>query len=818
MASLEQQLEWERHHRERGRLRMAAQLKSAREQGRVTDTPLGSVVLRRYLLWLSQKLAKDITEDLDKPGRAKAYSPLLKSLDPDAVALVSLSVVLQHVFQEGQVKMNSLGLYVGRALYSELALASFRDMLPDLYEVLTEDLQKKMSKDLRHRMTVFRMQAAKNGKELPEWTPTQKLQVGIYMIGLMADANEDGVSLVDFDLRREGKQTTYYVTPSPAVSKITSAVENAVIARSGHVAPCLVPPQDWTGEPNVGGFHGDLKVRAVRFFKGTSDQWDIMNAEGHDPSLVLKMLNYHQKTAWKVNPYILDVLKGMRQRGYSIHKKVEFSSFHEKLRPERPEFLDSIGDRHMTVPETDQFMAWKTVTRIWHTEARRISRVEMRYNMAIDAAEEMKDIERFFYVYQVDNRSRMYPVSGVLNPQGSDVQKALLHSAHGLGLCDAEALWWFKLSAAAKYGIDKLSPEECVRWFDDNSYNILRAAEDPLDREAFSWWSAADKPLQFIAVCDEFLRYTQDPVNFVSRIAVAMDGTCNGLQNYSALLRDEVGGAATNLISRDDGIPSDIYGEVATASFRRLLQAELTPVNLAWQAHGFNRKLTKKSVMTQVYGSTFGTCRKSIMEYCYDNELFAEQEFEHAEYAAKMVWVGIGDVVVKAKAAMDWLRDSAGLVMKEGAEYITWLAPSGFRVVQIYTKYKDVQVRAHVGQNIRLRINDTDKPVGPNKMRHRNAFPPNFIHSVDASHMAFVSVAMKEEFGEEIFLHFIHDDFGALPALAAALYRVIREQFVVMHEGYSLESIREQYPFIKAPPKRGKLDIRCVLDSVNFFR
>ena len=39
-----------------------------------------------------------------------------------------------------------------------------------------------------------------------------------------------------------------------------------------------------------------------------------------------------------------------------------------------------------------------------------------------------------------------------------------------------------------------------------------------------------------------------------------MDGSCNGLQNFSAMLRDEVGGKAVNLIPSDK--PQDVYMEV----------------------------------------------------------------------------------------------------------------------------------------------------------------------------------------------------------------------------------------------------------------
>lgn len=817
MATLEQQLEWERKHRELGQAKMAAQLEAAKEDGRITDTPLGSVVLRRYLLWLSRKIARDITIDLGEAGKSKAYSPLLHSLDTDAVALISITEALKYCVQ-GSVQATTVGFAIGKALYGELALASFRDINANLYEVLTEDLQRKMSKDLRHRMTIFRMQAQKNNIELPEWTPTQKLQVGMYVLGLMSTPNEDGISILENSLKQVGRKTKYMVDMAPEIHTLMQGIEGSIIGNSGFAAPCLIPPQDWTGEEGVGGFHGDLKIRAVRFFKGNSRIWEIMQAEGHDPTVTLKMLNRHQKVAWKVNPYIHDLLKGMRYHGYGIRKKVEFMSAHERAKPERLAWLDTVKEEDFTDEQQAEFESWKRQMRDWHTEAKRIGRVELRCNMALSVAQEVSTLDRFYYVYQVDNRGRMYPVSGLLNPQGSDVQKSLLHAADGEPIDSPEALWWFKMGIASKFGIDKLAPEECVKWVDDNHDNIIRAAEDPLQRDAFHWWTGADKPLQFIALCDEYSRYWKDPVNFVSRIAVAMDGTCNGLQNYSAMLRDSVGGRATNLISAESGIPNDIYGDVAKASYKRLGRAPLSDLRNAWLDFGFDRSLTKKSVMTQVYGSTFGTCRKSIIEYCHDKQIFEGQEYDHADYAAHLVWDGIGDVVVKAKEAMDWLRKSAGTLMKEGAEYITWLAPTGFRVVQVYDKHETMQVQAHIGKKVRLRVPDPDNVEGPDKMRHRNALPPNFIHSIDSSHMAFVSVRLAEELTEGLFMHFIHDDFGVLPKHAALLSRVIREEFVKMHEGYSLDDFKAGYPFLSNPPEKGDLDINCVLNSVNFFR
>jgi hypothetical protein len=40
-----------------------------------------------------------------------------------------------------------------------------------------------------------------------------------------------------------------------------------------------------------------------------------------------------------------------------------------------------------------------------------------------------------------------------------------------------------------------------------------------------------------------------------------MDGSCNGLQHFSALFRDEMGGRSVNLTNNDT--PRDVYAEVS---------------------------------------------------------------------------------------------------------------------------------------------------------------------------------------------------------------------------------------------------------------
>ena len=333
--TLQEQLAWETKHRDLGRMKMTENINKADEQGRITDTPLGSGVVRRYLLALSKALAVDISTELGVPGRSKQYSILLKDLDPDVVALIALSSLLEGTTRRSDdgTKLTALAHELGKRVYGEVVLANFQDMKPDLYETLVSDLQNKMSRDLRHRMTIFRMQAEKAGIELPIWSPTHKVQVGSYLLGLM-----ERVGLLDIDTDWKGKKSFYVIRTTADVGAIMDDMEARLLVRSGFAAPCLIPPQDWTGEEGVGGYYGDLKVRAVRFFKGTAKQWEIIQSEGVDLTTVLGMLNAHQKVAWKVNPFVLHLTRELLGRGKEIKKSLRCVANYEK--PERPQWLD----------------------------------------------------------------------------------------------------------------------------------------------------------------------------------------------------------------------------------------------------------------------------------------------------------------------------------------------------------------------------------------------------------------------------------------------------------------------------------------------
>jgi DNA-directed RNA polymerase len=458
----------------------------------------------------------------------------------------------------------------------------------------------------------------------------------------------------------------------------------------------------------------------------------------------------------------------------------------------------------------------------WHTQRKLLGSRYSRFYAATRAAEMFRDYPAIYFVYFADSRGRLYPLTHGVNPQGSDLSKALIHFSEGKPLGSAHAVKWFHVQGANKWGFDKATLEDRVKWVQERRDLICSFAADPVNNTG---WTEAGDPLQFLAWCFEYADYLHKP-DFVSRLPISMDGSCNGLQNLSAMFRDEVGGAATNLTANT--VMRDIYGDVAKAATVRLAaklatcQAEEERTLITkWLEFGVARSAVKRSVMTTPYGVT----ERTATEYIIDDYLRQNlgPTFDKTQYrrAAKVlmscVWPAIGDVVVKGREAMDWLKKSARLIVKSNIredKLIAWPTPSGFPASQAYYEFDVHRINTLLHGPLKIRVQSENDEA--DLSRHANGLAPNFVHSMDAAHLHLtVDAAAKEGITG---LAFIHDDFGTHAADSDRLYHLIRKQFVAMYLACDPPTmLAEAYPFITPPPTKGSLELYDALESEFFF-
>lgn len=245
-------------------------------------------------------------------------------------------------------------------------------------------------------------------------------------------------------------------------------------------------------------------------------------------------------------------------------------------------------------------------------------------------------------------------------------------------------------------------------------------------------------------------------------------------------------------------------------------------VRLMWLEHGISRKVVKRSVMTTPYGVTL----MSATDYVVDDYLAQGEApcFEKPEWklAARIlmraVWPAIGDVVVKGREAMDWLKKGARRIVanipQEEEPVISWETPSGFPACQAYFDVQEHRINTRLQGLVKIKVlSETDEP---SVTKHASGLAPNFVHSMDAAHLHRTTeqAAMRGITS----LAMIHDDYGTHAADSQNLYEVIRREFVSMYEHHDpIEDLCRRYPALPAPPTKGSLDIREVLRSAYFF-
>ena len=807
------QVELERKMYAHGKTRAARLIANNEEQGRAHNNPYTLELYKRYVLPLAESIAADLR--VKKAGRQQAHTLLLKGVDPEAIAFLTCRVIISELLSrkvdggKNLASVRDLDAVIGRSIYHEQCLAVFEHLEPALFHTLVNDFTRKLSKSERHRMTVFKMEAKAKGVELPEWGVGSIQQVGLYLLNKCAQ-----IGLLEMHRDEEWCGSRYKMMTRDSVAlsydalTVVAEITEYVVEVAKFSTPCVEQPIDWTSLTE-GGFHTREMRRVYPFCVQAAPTAREYLQENPSPKL-MAALNKLQSVQWRVNKRVLETAKQV-SRHFDVDEILSQADFPA---PPKPSWLLSQTKDDMTGDELMEFSTWKREMANWHTELKLRGSKWGRFSQAMRVCEEFKDYPALYFVYFADFRGRLYCRTNGISPQGSDLQKALLEFSKGKPLSTPEAVNWFKIAGANRWGWDKLSLSERVRKVDEHKAHFLRMAGDPITHNE---WREADVPMQFLAWVFEYAEWCKNPA-FESRIAVGMDGSCNGLQNFSAMLRDEAGGKATNLVP--SLLPNDIYSMVATRTQELLVAAEQDEKGYRdkWLAHGMNRSLVKRSVMTLPYGSTRFSCADFIVaDYL---KLGKVVQFERNEYSAAarylshFVWDAIGDVVVKAREAMDWLQSGANKIIRSGAEGISWVTPSGFPVVQHYWESKDHRIHTRLHGNGKILVRSETEDADRNA--HKNGIAPNFIHSMDASHLCLVTCSADALAIDA--LSMIHDDYGTHAADAEKLYHLIRKVFVDMYTQHNpLRAFHDLYPQLDAPPERGTLDINLVLSSPYFF-
>lgn len=837
--------------------------------GRASHTNSAKDMIRQWMeptTEIIRKTQKELRSGA-KYTDSNAYGPALLMLDAPVIAAIGLNTMLNLCIMDANgTKFIKLALQIGKSIQEQII-------------VKKENAEKKPGTNNNYYLNLTRNIKGDKGEYVLEkvkeyyrdvggWDKKINLKVGAAVIDLIqkscfvpqhvlkdkqadkqaSDADRTPVFMHAYVFERNRRAGVFKVHPDVLEVILKTNPSVNVLPWTARYLPMLVPPKRWTYVAN-GGY---LKLH-TKIMRQRDSAWQMDCVKRGEMDALYKSLNLLAEVPWVINNELLDVILKIWQSGGG------FGDLPQRNDIPLPEYKDEYDQDPSKKAQYDRMV--RKIKQ--HNQELHSLRCDTLYKLQV--AEEFRNEKAIYFPYNMDFRGRVYPIPPNLNHLGSDLSRSLLifRDPKPLG---KNGLRWLKIHLANVFGVDKCSFDERVEFADANVHKVIASASDPFGEGDHGWWKEADYPFLALGVCFDLKRALEspDPEKYLSRIPVHQDGSCNGLQHYAALGRDATGGKQVNLVPADR--PSDVYSGVAHQVVRKVEQdaaMEIPDIDMTMpvidevndtpdvraekearikeiervrhmkhrKRHAqfllgtITRKVVKQTVMTSVYGVTYIGARKQISArleevfltkgHLMDSRL--EDQIYHAScYAAEVTMESMGDLFTAARSIMEWLGDCASKVAANG-QPMSWITPLGLPVVQPYRKSGNKQIRTSV-QHV-LMVDGDSRPVSNG--RQKTAFPPNFVHSLDSTHMLMTAIKCLDE--DCIAFAAVHDSYWTHACSVETMNRRLREQFVELYEQPLLDDLLQQLQLrfpntkFKDIPKLGDLDLDVVRDSPYFF-
>lgn len=798
---------------EEGRDRSVTAYRRSLEKGQISYLDRGRHLIssdtREFADWLSRwrlrcqknyeslrKAERDVYDAVTRCTKLDTEEPF--SLDTPVLALVVVDYVYNRLgnINDQAVKLRYLQAELGTRIQEEMIYRMFNERHRDIWDQ-GERYVKKASAYLRKQ--AVRKAFRSRGFDTRLWSMPFRDQIGAWFLEAFRLAT---AHIVFRSFKSKGVGYISYVFLEEKVwDYISKSTEDDI-----HYRPRLTPifdlPKDWTGFWN-GGYHDPSLQRS---FVLTDDDLVLDFYRDREFGDALRAASILQKTSWDISPLAKGTLDHYSENNIARAGLVESEP---RELPERVKGEDGKWTKESRLDRRDVY-AYNRRNRSKRSSYKRSKIISDRMT------------NPFYFIYRADSRGRLYPQGDFLNPQGGDWSRGQL-VFHEYQPVDDTALRWLKIAGANMAGQDKLCFDERVAWVDGNIDLIAAVADDPLGCKE---WEDFDEPFQFLAWAEDFVHALGTGM---SRCPVSLDGSNNGLQVFSLILRHRRMAEATNVVKVET--PNDIYQFVADQTVDLLdqdsydlgLNGEYAKKWLSFFDKHFGgkfpRALAKRPVMTKAYAVTRYTVNKYISQWLTEDypQSFGKKQWKMCEYLGGRLWRAMDSVLEGASEGMLWLQDAAKKIVDTTNEIPNWTTPSGFPVFQPYYRWETEEVKLIFGQRTKLRrVRKGAVKENPRKQKASNAVAPNFVHGIDAAIAHRLALRLDER-GVPA-MRFVHDSFGVHAAHAQTMSETIREVVYEVTRDDLLARLKDEWEGrykVDLPdlPEYGDLDPKEVLDA-----
>ncbi|KAH0562464.1 hypothetical protein GP486_002846 [Trichoglossum hirsutum] len=758
------------------------------------------------------------------------YGPFIRIAQPEklaAVTILGFMSTLSSQGTEGGVKMFNVMKHVGQLAEDESMAEVIKDESNnDIWaNIRISERRERLDSLMRKKHTLFRSLArlvSNKQKTLSDgdmrrfqpWNTAIKIRVGGLLASLLIGAakvpvvrehpetgermSQSQPAFFHTYQYQQGKKVGILMANSFLEEKMRKEPVKDALAK--HL-PMVVAPRKWTSFDDGGFLKSSSKIMRVKGGNNEQREYALVATERGDLDQVFAGLDVLAKTPWRINRPVFDIMLEVWNSGEAV----------ADIPPSDPKF-----DYPSEPVSGDPAERRRWIRAMKDIENKRSGLHSQRcfQNFQLEIARAFLN-ERFYFPHNIDFRGRAYPIPPYLNHMGADNCRGLLMFAEGKEL-GAAGLNWLKVHVANVFGYDKASFKERAEFSTEHLADIYDSAINPLIGKR--WWLKAEDPWQCLAACIELKNAldSPQPTRFKSHLAIHQDGTCNGLQHYAALGGDMWGARQVNLEPGER--PADIYTAIADLVKKEISADACEGNEIAQHLDGkITRKVVKQTVMTNVYGVTFAGAREQVRKQL-EEIVLATPKLSYttlSSYVARKIFKSLSSMFNGAHDIQYWLgecskRISQALTPEQmerikierdgGTEptpnlkqelgnrkrksktdhtqfnsTVIWTTPLKIPVVQPYRSAKPRVVTTSL-QRINITEPRTSDPVS--KRKQSQAFPPNFIHSLDATHM-LLSALKCDEAG--LTFAAVHDSFWTHACDVDTMNHILRDAFVQIH-------------------------------------
>ena len=775
-ADLDKQERFERRQIKGGLERIQHNTKKLLEKDYASATVFGSASIETLLPYLIEFIdeKKEARKKVSVGGAGHLIQllPYIFDIDTESQAAITAKLTFDKIFspRKENSKVVNVVQAIGSALEAESQMRYYESSAPGLFETLKKNYWHQAKGTEYKRKSMQTLMSKHEIDQWKAWNRIEKIKVGTWFLDCLLASS--GWFERNVFMHRNKKQQ--FLVPTEKFLKNKEEIIRLAELFSPLAWPMLIEPRDWSPMHEGGYYLNDLTRCHDMVRRGVP-----LCVQGEK---TYQFLNQIQKVKYRLNPFIVEIAKVLEEREIEVGK---FRPVMNHPDPPQPPNMD----------DEDARRAWRKEKAIARNKNANEWRTSCRTRMTMNCVREFEDKE-YYIPWSFDYRGRAYPIPSFLTPQDTDFGKSLINFAEEAAITE-DGVKWLAFQVATTYGLDKATLGDRLEWVTkaENIQLITRVARDPIAN--IGDWEGADEPFQFLAACEEYYAVVLAKTRTTTGLPVATDATCSGLQILAGLARDKSTACLVNVVPSDK--PQDAYQVIADQS-RSQIPQRLRP--------HWDRKKTKRCVMTIPYNAKPFSNRQYIRDAFDDIDIDLDKD--ELTQIVQAVRDAMELVVPGPMKVMRWIETEVSKAIKKGAQELTWVTPSGFRVTQRLMKMTHKIVELKLLGRCRVKVLDGEK--GVDLRHHKNATAPNLIHSLDASLLHLSAT----KFNAPISL--IHDSVLCRATDMSHLSTLVRDTYMHLFAEHDfLKDFAQAIGAESEPPIIGNLEPEAVIDSTYFF-